>query len=163
MMEIRPVKIEDSQALAAIYRYYVENTSFTFEEVAPTSEEMAERIHSIAKAFPYYVACNDQGQVLAYAYAHPFHERSAYRYSAEISIYSQVNKSEKGLGTALYQTVERDLKAQGIKTILALVTADNQVSINFHQKNGYQLVGHLHQVGYKFDQWLDTVYLEKHI
>ncbi|MBQ1351163.1 MAG: GNAT family N-acetyltransferase, partial [Oscillospiraceae bacterium] len=36
-------------------------------------------------------------------------------------------------------------------------------SVAFHKKMGFSLVGQFHQCGYKFRQWYDMVWMEKHI
>jgi len=44
--------------------------------------------------------------------------------------------------------------------MVAGIDAENKFSIQFHQKLGFQEVGYLKEVGYKFDRWLDLVFLQ---
>ena len=77
MLKIRPVTLEDAPELVRIYASYVEKTAITFEYQVPTIEESESRIEKILQRFPYLVAEVD-GQVLAYAYASTYYDRSAY-------------------------------------------------------------------------------------
>ena len=61
-------------------------TAVTFECEVPTAEEFKRRIASVLEAYPYLVAVED-GRIVGYAYASSFHDRAAYMWSAEVSIY----------------------------------------------------------------------------
>ena len=43
------------------------------------------------------------------------------------------------------------------------VDANNAASIRFHERLGFAQAGHLREVGYKFDRWLDLVFLQRRI
>ena len=58
----------DGASLAEIYKYYVENTSITFEYVAPSDEEFSERIRQKSENYPFIVALDNEKPV-GYAYA----------------------------------------------------------------------------------------------
>ena len=77
MLKIRPVTLEDAHELVRIYAPYVEKTAITFEYDVPSIKEFEGRIEKILQRFPYLVAEED-GQVLAYAYASTYYDRSAY-------------------------------------------------------------------------------------
>ena len=83
---IRTASAADAPALLKIYRPYVENTAITFEYDVPSTEEFASRIQHTLRKYPYLVA-EEKGTLLGYAYAGPFHERPAYDWAVETSIY----------------------------------------------------------------------------
>ncbi|AMB99194.1 hypothetical protein AWM75_03875 [Aerococcus urinaehominis] len=161
-MIIRPASPNDAQAICNIYRYYVEHTSISFEETTPTTEEMKNRIVDFTSNYPFLIA-EDQGKMLGYAYAHAFGDRPAYRYTAELSIYTKHTDKGRGIGRQLYQALEDQLKKQGIVNAVAVVTGSNTNSLAFHQKLGYKIIGRLPQAGYKFGHWEDTVWLYKQL
>ena len=72
---IRSASVNDAEALLNIYAYYVENTAITFEYDVPTLEEFTHRIENTLKKYPYLVAEKD-GEILGYAYAGVFKDRS---------------------------------------------------------------------------------------
>src|SRR3712207_3742712 len=96
---IRPAVAADAPAVAAIYAWYVEHSAATFDEVAPTVEENAERIRSAR--LPFLVAESADGAVDGYAYLTPYRPRSAYRYTAENSVYVADGVRGGGIGRAL--------------------------------------------------------------
>lgn len=161
-MEIRSVKLEDTEQILNIYSYYVEKTVITFETKVPSLEDFKKRIENISKDYPYIVVEND-GEILGYAYASSFHARDAYQWTAELSIYLKNDVVAKGLGTKLYDVLEQKVKNKGIKTLTACITYPGLGSIEFHKKRGYKKVAHFEKVGYKKDTWHDVVWYQKSI
>ncbi|MDR2941285.1 MAG: GNAT family N-acetyltransferase [Treponema sp.] len=162
MLTIRDVQLNDAQALLDIYAPYVRTTWITFETSAPSLSEFCGRIeqYHFTLGFPYKVAELD-GIIAGYAYAHPFHEREAYRFTAETTVYVKQNLGRGGIGTRLYQTVLEDLTKSGFHAAIAILGYPNEASKRFHEKLGFREVGCFHEVGYKLGHWLDTGYLEK--
>ena len=116
-MNIRIATPEDAFAIQNIYRYYVDNTAITFELEVPSVKEFQERITKTLERYPYLVA-EEEGEVIAYAYAGIFYDRRAYDWSAEMSVYVQRGIHGKGVGTALYEKMEELLKKQNIVNLL---------------------------------------------
>lgn len=160
-MKIRPVKLTDSVQLVTIYNYYVLQTTSSFEVEAISELQMAQRISEITSAYPYLIAENQEGEIVGYCHAKPFGKTIGYQYSVEVTVYLTPNVKQQGIGTLLYQALEKDLQKKGIKTLIASITAENQESLTFHKKRGYEKAAHLKMVGYKFDRWLDVIWLQK--
>src|SRR5687768_18382543 len=101
MAHIRLATTGDAAVIAAIYAPYCESTVISFEETAPSTDEMARRIAAIGATRPWIVlesACGpseaqsgralaNAGEVIGYAYASAHHERAAYRWSVSTAIY----------------------------------------------------------------------------
>ena len=79
---IRIATKEDAKALLDIYKYYVEQTTITFEYETPSVEEFERRIENTLKKYPYLVEEED-GKIYGYTYAGPFKERAAYDWPVE--------------------------------------------------------------------------------
>lgn len=157
-MLIREANVQDFEQIVNIYNHYIKNTVITFEEELITASQMVERFEKIKKTkLPWIVAQKD-GEILGYAYAHFWHERSAYRFTAEPSIYLNPNSTGKGVGKILYKELISQLKDLGIKNALSLITVPNDASIALHKKFGFENVGELPDVGYKFDKWLSVAF-----
>ncbi|MDR3312429.1 MAG: GNAT family N-acetyltransferase [Spirochaetaceae bacterium] len=156
---IRPVTMDDAEAIRSIYNYYIERTPISFEEMPVTRREMAERIRSVTASFPWY-ACEEAGEILAYAYMHPFRERSAYRFTLEDSIYVRHDAFRRGFGRTLLARLLADLAGKDIHSVIAAITIPNEPSVVLHQAFGFKKIGHLREVGYKFDRWIDVGYWE---
>lgn len=166
-MKIRQAVITDAPRLAEIYAYYTERTAISFEYTAPTAEEFADRMTGILGKYPYLVAEED-GVITGYAYAHPFIERAAYRYSCEVTIYLDPAYCKKGLGKALYRALEEALLPTGMTNLYACVGVTdapdeflNNNSADFHRHMGYRTVGTFVNCGYKFGRWYSMAWMEK--
>ncbi len=159
-MIIRKVTEIDVPTLLDIYTPYITDTTTTFETEIPSLEEFKKRVADFSKDYPYLVA-EVGGKIVGYAYAHAYYGRAAYAWTVEVAIYVEQGARQSGIGTALYDELEKQLADQGIVNILACLTYPNQPSLQFHLKRGYEQIGHFKHVGYKFDQWLDTIWLQK--
>lgn len=167
MYSIRLAKVSDAAILAEIYKPFVISddlalSTVSFEYEAPDAEEFTSRIKKISKEFPYLVLLAD-GVPIGYAYAHPFIERAAYQWGAEVTIYLAPAGQGKGLGVVLYQVLEELLRLQNIVHLYACVTGSNERSIGMHQRMGYEIVGCFRKTGFKKGVWLDMYWLEKEI
>ena len=160
MLKIRPVTLKDAPELVRIYAPYVDDTAITFEYNVPTTEEFERRIEKTLKHFPYLVA-EENGQVLAYAYASTYYDRSAYDWAVEVSVYVDQDYLGQGLGSHLYEALEAELEARGFLCFLACISLPNPASIALHEKRGYVKVAHFPKIGYKFDQWHDIIWMQK--
>ena len=166
---IRVAAVEDAEKLLQIYAPYVINTAITFEYEVPTIQEFRKRICHILKRYPYLVA-EKNGELLGFAYASAFHERAAYDWAVETSIYICMNRRKMGIGRKLYDCLEKLLKEQGILNLNACIayprSEDEYLtknSVEFHSHLGYRLVGEFYQCGYKFNRWYNMVWMEKQI
>ncbi len=158
---IRPATQDDSNAIARIYDHYIRNTAITFEEEPVTPADMADRIGKVvALSLPYLVSAPGD-QVVGYAYASRWHERSAYRFSVETTIYLDPNRVGDGLGTRLYTTLLDRLKEQGLHTAIGGIALPNPASIALHESLGFRKVAHYEAVGFKFDRWIDVGYWQR--
>lgn len=161
-MIIRKICTDDIPLCCEIYNYYIENTTFTFEENPLSKEDFERRVKRITGKFPYIVAEHD-GKIIGYAYLDHYSERSAYRFTADVSIYVDKDFHSLGAGRSLIEALEREARKIGIKNLISIITEENQNSMNFHRKNGYYEKGHLEKVGFKFGKWLDVVIMQKKI
>lgn len=167
---IRAARPEDAAALLAIYAPYVEKTAITFEYDVPSVEEFTQRITSTLMRYPYLVA-EAEGQILGYAYVGTFHDRPAYDWAVETSIYVDSTLRHSGVGRALHDALEHVLHVMGILNLNACIAWPNvendpyltRNSGDFHEHMGYRLVGTFSKCGYKFHRWYDMIWMEKHI
>lgn len=160
-MKIRLAKISDASSLLKIYSQYID-TTITFEYTLPTVSEFENRIENIIKDYPYLV-CEEEGQILGYAYAHRYMERAAYQWNVEMSVYLDKSYISKGLGKKLCLTLIEILKFQGIKTVYSLITSPNTKSEKLHLSLGFKKIGEYHKTGYKCGNWHGVSIYEKEI
>jgi len=160
-MRIRDVNTADAAALAEIYRRYI-HTNITFETVAPTAEEFAGRVAEITRKYP-YLAAEEDGVLIGYAYAHEYRARVAYRWSAELSVYLAPDARHRGIGRALNIELMSRLQKMGVRMAYSCIVAGNEDSIRLYRNLGFREVGTFTDSGWKNGQWLDTVWFEKRL
>ena len=106
---------------------------------------------------------------MGYAYVGPFHDRPAYDWAVETSIYVDERKIHKGVGGKLHDALEQALKTQGILNMNACIAwpdgeEDETLTKNsgeFHAHLGYRMVGEFQKCGYKFHRWYNMIWMEK--
>ncbi len=154
---IRDAIGSDVPAITEIYNYYIEHTVVTFEEEPKTVPEMEERIQGVQEKYP-WIVMEVEGEIVGYAYATEWKSRSAYRYSAESTVYIKHGLNGKGYGYALYTALLEKLRAKNLHCILAGIVPPNPASIKLHEKLGFQKIGIQKEVGFKFNKWEDVGY-----
>jgi phosphinothricin acetyltransferase len=158
---IRDFAPEDAAQMARIYASYVETTAFTFEEEAPSQTEMALRMEKVRQAGLPCLVAEAGGGMAGYAYAAPFHTRSAYRFTVENSVYVARERAREGIGTLLMQALIAECAGRGLRQMIARIgDRENIPSIRLHEKLGFRRVGELSAVGFKFGRWLDVVEMQ---
>lgn len=152
---LRTANVDDAAAIAEIYAPYVDAHSVSFEERAPSAEEMARRIESVTQTYPWLVA-ESYGAVRAYAYANRFRERWAFRFAVETAIYVAPDRQRQGIGRELYMALIHTLSAQGFTQALATIALPNEASIDMHEAVGFKRAGVWRGVGFKHGEWRDV-------
>lgn len=161
-LTVRPARPGDAADCAALYAPYVHDTAVTFEEVAPTASEMRERIVTRLATHAWLVA-EDEGRLLGYAYAGPFKERAAYRWSCETSVYVDLDHHRGGVGRALYTSLLDRLAARGLRTAVGVITLPNEPSLRLHTALGFTTVGVLPAIGFKLGAWHDVTWVAREL
>jgi L-amino acid N-acyltransferase YncA len=145
----------DAEACAAIYAPFVTDGLASLEELPPSAGEMGERIQRISAGYPWLVAELD-GEVFGYAYGSQHHERSAYRWAANVAVYIAASHHRRGIGRALYGALLPLLLRQGLYVACAGITLPNRASVALHESFGFAPVGIYRRIGFKFGQWHDV-------
>lgn len=158
MMKIRNIRSSDAEQITRIYNYYIQNTVITFEEDLVTSEEMNNRIEKVHQSYLPWLVIELDGKIQGYAYAAKWHERSAYRFTVETSIYISSQSTGKGLGKKLYNSLLDQLQKNGIRNVLGVIALPNEPSIALHEAFYFEKVGEFSDVGYKFDKSISVGY-----
>jgi phosphinothricin acetyltransferase len=161
-MLIRPAIQSDIPEIQAIYAHHVLHGTGTFEQIPPSVEEMTVRWQAVtAKGCAWLVVADTTG-VAGYGYFQQIRERSAYRYTAEDSIYVREDVRGQGVGKALVVALVQAATEAGYRQMVAVIgDSENIGSIGVHTSLGFRKVGVLHATGLKFGRWLDTVYMQR--
>ena len=159
---IRDSRPDDVSDIQRIYAHHVQTGTASFEEVAPDVDTIAQRRQDVLDAGAPYIVAQLNGVVHGYASATGFRPRSAYRYTAEDSIYVDPQATGMGIGSQLLGALIERCTELGFRQMVAVIGgAQNIASINLHKRHGFDQVGHLKSTGFKFGAWVDTVIMQR--
>jgi len=160
---IREIQANDIEDVVAIYNYYIKNSIVSFEEHTISSNEMTNRIARVSNAgYPWLVA-EDNNKVIGFAYGYKWNERSAYKNTAEVTVYISHENTTQGWGSQFYSILFQKLKKLSIKIVIGGIALPNPASIALHEKFGLVKVAHFAKIGFKFEKWIDVGYWQKEL
>jgi L-amino acid N-acyltransferase len=159
-MQIREAAHKDLSIILDIMNDAIVNTTSIYD-CKTRSHEFVENWFARKRMdnLPVLVA-EINGSAVAYGSYGIFRAWEAYKFSVEHSIYVQQEFQGLGIGRQLLIALIKRAKIDGFHTMIAGIDADNQKSYAFHQKLGFVEVGKFKEVGYKFDRWLDLVFMQ---
>jgi len=156
---VRLARRDDLARINDIYNYYVGASTCTYQETPEPMEGRQVWFDRHGANHPVTVA-EDAGNILGWGSLSPFHLRSAYRFTVENSVYVDRDHHRKGIGDIVLADLIARAQSIGHRTIIAGIDAEQTASIAIHAKHGFVETAHLRQVGYKFDRWLDVIYMQ---
>ena len=162
-LSVRAAAVNDAPAINRIYNHYVRNTAITFDIEPWNTQRRTAWIDEFADPeSPYHaVVAELDGKITGFAYNSRFRPRAAYRLSTETTIYTSPETRARGTGTALYKNLFQRIENTELHRAYAVIALPNPRSIAFHQRFGFSPIGTLHEVGRKFDRYVDVTWFEK--
>jgi L-amino acid N-acyltransferase YncA len=146
-----------------IFNYYIENSFAAYPE-SKLPYEFYGMFLEMTKNYPAYVIKNgDTEKVIGFCFLRSYNPMSAFRETAEISYFIEKDEVGKGIGKEALRLLEEEAGKAGIKRLLAEISSENDQSIKFHEKNGFQECGRFHQTGKKRGRYFDVVWMEKEL
>ena len=162
-VEIRAAREEDVPAILAIHNEAVLTTTAVWDELPRTLAEQQQWLAAKRAApFPVLVA-ECAGEVAGYASYGSFRAWYGYRHTVENSVYVHGAHRRRGVGERLLGALIERARAEGRHVLIAGIEAGNDASLRLHAKLGYTQAAHLHEVGFKFERWLDLVLMERRL
>ena len=159
-MLVRDASEKDVNSINNIYNYEVLNGVATFDTEPKTYEERLEWLNHHSSKYPCIVV-EKEGKTLAWGSLTQYSTRKAYEGTCEISIYVDKESRGMGLGKVIIAELLERAKNNGIHVILSRVAGENEASKTLHVNFGFELVGILKEVGYKFDRYIDVNFYQK--
>jgi L-amino acid N-acyltransferase len=151
----------DLEGLAAIYNDVIAHSTAVFTATPVSVDERRRWWQArIAQGYPVLVARDGQG-VAGFASFGDFRAWPGYRFTVEHTLHVRADARGRGTGTQLLRALIERARSLGKHAMIAGVDADNAVSIRLHERLGFTRAGRLREVGYKFDRWLDLVFLQR--
>ncbi len=159
---IRIAHADDAAAIHDIYVPSITDGVATFETELPGVSAMRDRIVGKLSHYP-WLAWEEDGRVLAYAYASRFRERAAYDWIAETSIYVHADAQRRGIARRLYGVLLDVMRLQGLNQAVGVITLPGEPSVAMHEAMGFTPAGVWRSSGYKLGQWWDVGVWQKEL
>ena len=160
---VRPATEDDVERILEITNDAIAHTTANWG-YEPT--DLAERSHwfqdHVSRGYPVLVAEADADarSVIGFGAYGEFRPKAGYRHTVEHSVYVDAAARRCGVGSALLGALVAHAKEAGVHVMIGGIASDNVASIRLHEQFGFQQTGHLRQVGYKFDRWLDLLFVQ---
>jgi phosphinothricin acetyltransferase len=160
-MDIRDAREEDLAGILVIYNDVIATSTAIYTEAASTLDDRRAWWQArVALGYPVLVATDETG-IVGFATFGDFRAWPGYRYTVEHSVHVRADRRAHGVGRRLMDALLPRASALGKHVMIAGVDADNAGSLRFHERLGFERVAHFKEVGFKFDRWLDLVFLQR--
>lgn len=160
-IKIRAYQVSDTTAVLGIVNDIILTSTALYDyEPRNETQQIAIFQDKLSKGFPVIVATENE-QVVGFGYYSEFRFREAYKFTVEHSVYANRDFIGKGVGKLIMRNLLDLATTQKLHTMIAVIDAENESSIAFHQKFGFETVGIIKESGFKFNRWLHSVIMQK--
>jgi L-amino acid N-acyltransferase YncA len=161
-VKICPAQTTDLPAILDIYNDAVLNTTASYDYEPATLEQRTHWFEQHRQqGFPVLVAMDEASRIVGWGSLSKFRDKIGYQHTVEHSVYVAPDARRQGIGRCIVQALIDEARRMGKHVIIGGVDQSNEASIRLHLALGFEQVAHFRQVGYKFDRWLDLVFLQK--
>lgn len=161
MFTVREAVENDLEQMLDIYNDIILNTTAVWDYEPHTFERRKQWFFEKRTAhIPVYVAVDQNDQIVGFSTYGPFRTWAGYRFTVENSVYVHKEYRNRGIGKLLMPPIIESAKKAGLHAMVAGIDAENITSIEMHKKFGFEEVARFKQVGFKFNKWLDLVFME---
>ncbi|MCD7988674.1 MAG: N-acetyltransferase family protein [Klebsiella quasipneumoniae] len=161
-VNIRESTDDDNLAMSSIYSQLLALGTGSLADAPPSDEEIGRCKEDAAESgCPCFVA-EVQGAIVGFAYAEKFSWEKGYRYTVKDYVYVHPEAQGEGVATQLLEALIAECEARGFRQMVNFVCdAKNEAAVNLHKKVGFKEIGRMKSIGFKFDEWLDTIVMQR--
>ena len=158
---IRKAENKDGEAVVNIFNYFVRN-SFAAYPDKEVGLEFFKRLCDLTTGYAFYVV-EVKGNVAGFGLIRAYHHSESFKHTAEVTYFLLPEYTRKGIGENLLKILTEKARELGIKILLASISSENEMSINFHYKHGFTKCGTMKGIGQKKGRYFDVVWMQKSI
>lgn len=149
-------------AILEIFNEAILNSTALYEYKPRTLEIVRAWFENKAQhGFPVLGMENSSGELMGFASYGAFRSFPAYYYTVEHSVYVDQRFRRQGVGRRLLLELIQVAEQNDFHAMVGAIDAANHPSIALHREFGFESVGLLPQVGFKFGKWLDLALYQK--
>jgi L-amino acid N-acyltransferase YncA len=156
---LRPVNEKDGDAVLKIFNYYVENDMAAYPDES-VGREFFDGVLRQKKEYPFYVAETDDGRLVGWGFARPFHPAKTFQRSAVLGYFLDREYTGKGIGGRLFDKLIEECRRLGVDNFLVNISSFNTGSIRFHEKRGFVECARFKSVGKKLGKDFDVIWMQ---
>lgn len=162
MALIRPARSEDLPGLVALVNHFIRETHVCFDLEPHTEASRADWFAGFAERGPHrLLVAEDAAGLAGYACSTSFRGKIGYARTVETSIYLRPGAEGRGLGRQLYGALFAELEGEAVHLAVAGIALPNPASVALHARLGFQSVGVIREVGFKFGRYWDVEFFAK--
>ena len=157
-MQIITCTNEHLHQMLSILNEVIEHTTSNYDYEPKSEHELRQWLKEKQdNGFPVLGVLDEYGFLAGFATYGPWRKKKGYRFTYEHSIYVAKDQRRKGYAQYLLSELFGYARSSGGHCLVAVIDADNLASIALHEGFGFSKCGHLREVGYKFNRYLDLV------
>ena len=166
---LRDARERDADAIAEIYNESVRAGDATMDDVEKTPDDIRSQLAGFSKRETILVLEdpptgtdpeNSTGRIVGWGIIKRYSDRLGYRFCCETAVYLRRDQVGRGLGTRMKKALVERCKLYGYHHLVAKIFADNEASIAYNLRLGYEKVGVQREIGWKNGTWKDVVILQ---
>ncbi len=159
-MQIRDAVQADFEEITAIYNDVLTNSTAIYnDQPASVADRIAWWHARLERGYPVLVATDGQ-RICGFASFGDFRSWPGYRFTVEGTVHIASDLRRHGVGSLLLKALVVLARQAGKHCMIAGLDSENTTSLHFLERFGFERAGHLREVGYKFDRFLDLVLLQ---
>ena len=160
LVQIRIAAESDIPAILEITNYEILNSTVLYEYEPRSLETQLVWFRQKTESNCPIIVADLNGKAIGFGTYGPFRARPAYSKSIEHSVYVHKDHRGKAVGNSLMVELIKLAKVGEFHTMIAGIDSSNMNSVEFHRKFGFEIVGTFKEVGFKFDKWLNVVFMQ---
>ena len=158
-LTIRPVCRDDLPAVGSIYNHYVRHSTCTFAETPEEAAYWQDWFAEHTGPHPAIVAVRGD-KVVGWGTLSRWNSRCAYRHTVEDSVYVAPDAVGRGVGRAILGELVALAKHHDHWHVIAQYADHQPASEALHRAFGFQTIGCLRGVGFKFNRRIDVTIMQ---
>ncbi|RAS23889.1 GNAT family N-acetyltransferase [Paraburkholderia bryophila] len=161
-MIIRHAVTADLDALHRLRNDYIPTSYATFDEDLMSREAVDTWIKSFGRTGPHrlYVSMEDD-ELLGFAGSQQYRSHRAFRKTIETSIYVSPKYLGRGIGSALYEALFKDLSDEDVHSAVVGIALPNEASVRLHKKVGFTEVGTFKEYAIKHGRFMSSLWMQR--
>jgi len=158
---IRRGNLSDSAGIAMLINHEIRSGLAIWRYAERTDDDIQNMLSErIASESALYVAESD-GQIVGWTSYGSFRAGEGYSRTMEHSVHITPSYQRQGIARELMSKLLSHADAAGVHSLIGAIEATNTASLTLHKNLGFEEVGRLPEVGWKFDQWLSLVLMQR--